>query len=166
VATIAWKNATSGNWITPGRWIGGAPGANADVTIAIAGNYTATLSTASASIDSLTINDATYTLPVLSIATTGSLNIIGKGTGATDTLSIKAGTVKMVGKASITATSIVFGGASGVLTGEGKVTGVLSGAGGVVSASGGTLELVSNIGAATGLTFSVDSQGTSVLRLD
>ena len=164
MATSTWKSGTPGNWTTNGRWDpSGQPGANSDVTISVAGTYIATLSSASAALNSLTINNATATL---AITNKGKLNVTGTGLGATDTLTMQAGTVEVVSGGVIAATSIAFGGASGILTGAGSVTGILSGAGGLVTASNGTLDLTSNIAAATGLNYGIGSLGASILKLD
>jgi hypothetical protein len=97
-----WSNAAGGDWFQASNWDTTVPGANDDVFINLPGSYTVTLNAATASINSLTIDDATA---ILSLSTTGALNITGSG--GTDRLSLTNGDVVMTGGVAITAATIV-----------------------------------------------------------
>src|SRR5215472_3717861 len=164
MANRSWSNIQGGDWFQASNWdTTTVPGANDDVFINLSGSYTVTLNATTASINSLTINDADA---ILSLTTTGALNITGNG--GTDQLSLTNGDVQITGGAAITATTIVFGGSSGILEGSGTVTGTLSGSGGIVQADdAGTLVLKSDIAASTGLDFEIGGNtDVSTLQLD
>ena len=97
-----WSNAAGGDWFQASNWDTTVPGANDDVFINLPGSFTVTLNAATASINSLTIDDATA---ILSLSTTGALNITGSG--GTDRLSLTNGDVVMTGGVAITAATIV-----------------------------------------------------------
>ncbi len=97
-----------------------------------------------------------------SFTNTGA-NIVNGGLGA-GTLTIGATTTLTLSAATVT---VGAGGLanSGILSGHGTVTGSLSG-GGIIRARFGTLDLISAIGAATGLEFQIAGNAGSILQFD
>jgi hypothetical protein len=163
MATNSWSLASSNFWDASSAWtLGVAPAAGDDAFITVTGaTYTVDLITATAVLDSLTINSANSA--TLLVEASGILNVTGTGPGATDKLAIDSGRVEMTG-GSITATGGITVGSNSILFGAGTVLGALSGEG-TVSASNGILEVESNISGPTAMQFEI-GRGNSVLMLD
>jgi hypothetical protein len=162
MANVSYKSATTGNWASSGRWTpSGEPATNSDVFISVSGSYTVTVSATENAIDSLTINDSGA---ILSLLSGGVLDVTGIGAGATDILTLTAGTITMATGSVLDASVGIAFGSGTELTGAGSVTGALSGSGGIVNANGGTLDLTSNLAASTGIVFQM--QASSILQLD
>jgi len=184
----SWKSAVSGNWTTAADWSTGvAPTSSNDATIAVAGTYTVTISSAVAA-KSLTINDANATVAdssggTLSIATTlavtagtfslGSESEIVGGTistGPSGTFSVQGGALSGVTyEGSLTLTGL---GVALTLTNGTTLTGTGGTGGGALSLTGvddsvtmtGSVSLAGSTGAGTlsltGIIDNVDVHGT------
>src|SRR3954452_10989558 len=75
-ATVTWVNDADGSWTNAANWSGGLlPGVGDDVAISVAGDRLVTLSGASQSIRSLTLDERlTISNTTLTLATTAQLN--------------------------------------------------------------------------------------------
>src|SRR5205085_452530 len=102
----SWKVASSGDFNTAVNWTSGVPTStkNACITIAGAGNYTVTLSGASATVKTLTLGAA-------SGPTTQTLSVLGTGCGtaASLTTTTTGSTVKATGRLLATADNACSG---------------------------------------------------------
>jgi hypothetical protein len=105
----SWKSAVNGNWGTAADWSGGTiPNSTTDATIAVAGNYTVSITNAQAA-HSLTVNNASA-----KISDTGTLAI---GT----TLAVTAGTFTLGLAGAISGGTLSAGtGGKFVFTGDGS----------------------------------------------
>src|SRR5437870_13842774 len=93
MAIIVWDTSVgSGNWSTPGDWVGGvAPATNDDVSIpgtGAVGAFTVTYDVGvPPALDSLTIGDGSIA-PITLAVGGNTLSITGNGPGATNTLTL------------------------------------------------------------------------------
>ena len=159
MTAISWKGVT-GDWSTAGDWTGGkVPTSSDDVTIAVPGGYTVTISKAS-SAKSFNLNDANATIAdVASLQVTGTLNVLAGafdlGTGGSVSAAlVNVGAGALLKKSSGTGISNVSAklvnagtvlATSGTLqfTGGGQfaAAGSLAGNGGIVDLNAGTFSL-------------------------
>jgi hypothetical protein len=110
MAAISWASGQSGDWTTAADWTGGVvPGAGDDVTIAAAGTYTVTISTADEA-HSLTLDDAKATVSDTGTLTLGTKLTLTAGTFALDSAGMIVG-------GTLSATGGVFAWDGGALAG-------------------------------------------------
>ncbi len=171
MATVSWSSAASGNWATGSNWQGGnAPGSSDDAVIAVAGNYTVSV-TAAINVASITISDASaalqFTHPGADSAVTG--NVTNAGGLGVDALGA-GGSTLTVGGSLTTSNALQVG--NGGMTANALLTidGGLSNSNGVTVDGGqaGTTGQITVAGAAPGtLTANyslIANTGTAVLQ--
>lgn len=126
LTAYAWNNASGGNWNTAANWTpNGIPAVGDDVTIAMNGSYTVTLSGTAASIHSLSLGGATGTQ---SLTVSTDLTLATESTlAANSILNFNSGTIRC-------------GGLGGDIKGYGTINwtgGTMAGSSKVIVESGG-----------------------------